>query len=189
MDYQTLIIQLGDSSALPGRAQSLTSDDADALVSYLKAEADRHWTINANRSLELADMIMQVGQARSDVCQMALGTMARGDALKLLGHTEAAWDTLGQAGDLFQQCGDQIGWARTRIGRLLICVDLNQVEAALEDADLARTILIRHGVHEKRLVLDINTAVVYGLLGNQRQALAQFQQALDTAEMLGNTGH
>src|SRR5215217_7599313 len=138
MDYQALITQLEDLATLPALAQSLSADAAAELVEHLKAEADRHWTINANRSLELADLILRIGQARGDICQMALGTMARGDALKLLGRTETAWETLDHAGRLFQQCGDEIGWARTRIGRLLICVDLNQVEAALEDAALAR---------------------------------------------------
>src|SRR3954454_8374589 len=121
MDYQAFITQLEDPAALPALAPSLDDTQATELVDYLKAEADRHWWINANRSLELADMILRIGQARGNTCQMALGTMARGDALKLLGHTEAAWDTLGDAGDLFQQCGDEIGWARTRIGRLFIC--------------------------------------------------------------------
>ena len=189
MDYQALITQLEDPAALPALAQSLSTTTAAELVQHLKAEADRHWWINANRSLELADLILRIGQARGDSCQMALGTMARGDALKLLGHTEAAWDTLGNAGDLFQQCGDEIGWARTRIGRLGICVDLNRVEQALEDAARARAVLTRHGVYDKQLVLDLNTAVVYGLLGNRRRALDQFQQALATAEALGDAGH
>src|SRR4029453_166287 len=118
MDYQALIIQLEDPATLPVLAQSFDNVEATALVDHLKAEADRHWWINANRSLELADLILRIGQARGDVCHMALGMMARGDALKLLGHTEEAWDTLGGAGDLFQQCGDEVGWARTRIGRL-----------------------------------------------------------------------
>src|ERR1044071_9682109 len=128
MDYQALIRQLEDPTTLPALAQSLDTADAAELVAHLKAEADRHWWINANRSLELADLILRIGQARGDGWQMALGQMARGDALKLLGRTEEAWDTLGYAGDLFQQCGDDIGWARTRIGRLGICVDLNRVE-------------------------------------------------------------
>jgi CHAT domain-containing protein/predicted negative regulator of RcsB-dependent stress response len=188
MDYQELLAQIEDAAALPALARSLEAAQVAALVDHLKGEADRHWTINANRSLELADLIMAIGQARGDACQMALGTMARGDALKLLGRTEEAWETLDRAGALFQRCGDEIGWARTRIGRLLICVDLNRVDQALADAARARDILARHGVHEKRLVLDLNTAVVYGLLGDQRQALARFQQALATAEELGEAG-
>lgn len=188
MDYQALITQLEDPAALPALAQSLGATTATELVDHLKAEADRHWWINANRSLELADLILRIGQARGDTCQMALGTMARGDALKLLGHTEAAWDTLGDAGNLFQQCGDEIGWARTRIGRLGICVDLNRVDLALEDAARARAVLTRHGVYDKQLVLDLNTAVVYKLLGDQRQALKLYQTALETAESLGEIG-
>lgn len=188
MDYQALIIQLEDPAALPMIAQSLDSAAAAELIEYLKAAADRHWRINANRSLELADLILRIGQARGDTCQMALGTMARGDALKLLGRTEDAWATLGRAGDLFQACGDEIGWARTRIGRLLICFDLNRVDAALADAERANTIFIQHNLHEKRLVLDLNTALVHTYLGNQRHALAQFQAALALAETLGAAG-
>ena len=178
MDYQALIAQLEDPAALPALAQSLDTAEADELVDHLKAEADRHWWINANRSLELADLILRIGQARGDTCQMALGTMARGDALKLLGHTEAAWDTLGDAGDLFQQCGDEIGWARTRIGRLVICVDLNRVAQALADASDARAIFGRHGEYEKRLRVDLNVGIVYSLLGDHSQALSLFKSTL-----------
>jgi hypothetical protein len=60
--------------------------------------------------------------------------MARGDALKLLGRSEEAWTALEQAGTLYQRAGDEIGWARTRIGRLPISIALNRVSAALADA-------------------------------------------------------
>lgn len=188
MDVQDLLPQLEDPAQLPALAQALEGQAADALVRYLKSEADRHWSINANRSLELADLILRIGQARGNTCQMALGTMARGDALKLLGRTAEAWDTLGRAGELFLRCEDEVGWARTRIGRLLICVDLNRVVQALADAEQAREILTRCGIHEKLLLLDMNTAIVHGLLGDQQQALARFQIALATAEMLSDAG-
>src|SRR5688500_5640119 len=57
---------------------------AGEVVEGLKQEADRHWWINANRSLDLADMIVQIGRLQGDARQIALGVMARGDALKLL---------------------------------------------------------------------------------------------------------
>jgi CHAT domain-containing protein len=188
MDYEALTRQLEDPAAPPALAHSLDACEATGLVDHLKAEADRHWWINPNRSLELADLIMRIGRARGDVCQVALGTMARGDALKLLGRTEEAWDTLGSAGDLFQECGDEVGWARTRIGRLGICVDLNRVAEALNDARRARDILTERGIAEKRLILDLNTAVVHNQLGDQRQALSLYQLALETAEALGEGG-
>src|SRR5262245_22890023 len=173
---------------LPVLVAALTDADAGALVEYLKAEADRHWWINANRSLELAGRIIQVGQARGDTWQVALGTMARGDALKLIGRAEDAWETLGEAGDLFQSIGEQIGWARTRIGRLMLCVDLNRVADSMADAERARAIFLQHGLLEKLVVLDLNTAIVYGRLCDQHRALGLFQSALAQAEALGEAG-
>jgi CHAT domain-containing protein len=189
MDLDTFVGQLlSNPASLRSIIAPLPDGDMEAVVDRLKQEADRHWWINANRSLEIADIIIQIGQLRGNLCHTALGTMARGDALKLLGHTEEAWQILDQAGALFLECGDEVGWARTRIGRLLICVDLNLVAEALADAERARDIFVRHGVHEKRLVLDMNAAIVYGRLGNQHQALTLFQQALTTAYSLGETG-
>jgi CHAT domain-containing protein/tetratricopeptide (TPR) repeat protein len=189
MDFATLTQQL---SATPDDVAVLVTPldtaGAAALVDHLKSEADRHWWINANRSLELAELIMAIGQARGDTSHIALGTMARGDALKLLGQLDEAWQTLDQAGALFQGAGDEVGWARTRIGRLAICVDLNQVAQALLDADHARAIFIQHNLPERRLVLDLNTATVYNLLGDQHQALALYDAALATADALGERG-
>lgn len=189
IDFETLAGELSaNAAALPDLVAPLGDAEAAALVDHLKAEADRHWWINANRSLELAELIVRIGQARGDSRQIALGTMARGDALKLLDRTTEAWETLGRAGVLFQQAGDDVGWARTRIGRLLICVDLDRVTEALADAERARDILTQHAAYEKRLVLDLNTAIVFGRLSDQQRALGLFLSALDTATSLKEAG-
>src|SRR5436853_3227295 len=152
MDIDSIIKQLlDDPSTLPAILEYLTNTDTAALVDHAKAEADRHWWINANRSLELAELIVRIGRARANQWQTALGMMARGDALKFLGQIEAAWDSFEEAGRLFQEVGDEVGWARTRIGRLLGCVELNRVVEALADAELARDIFTRHGEHERLL--------------------------------------
>ena len=168
--------------------QPLTDAPAVDVVERLKQEADRFWFINANRSLELANMIVEIGQARGDLRQIALGVMARGDALKFLGRTEEAWQSLEQAGDLFREADDEVGWARTRIGRLYLSMGLNRVVEALADAKRARDIFTLHDEHEKRLRLDLNTAIVYTWRGDDQRALALYHSALTTAEALGKTG-
>jgi CHAT domain-containing protein len=167
---------------------SLSDDEAARVVDEWKAEADRHYWINANRSLELAEQIVQLGRERGAMRHVALGMMTRGDAMKFLGRTADAWAALGEAGELFQECGDDVGWARTRIGRLLICVDLGHVQAALADAETARAIFVRHGVREKQVVLDLNTGIVHNMLGDQRRALALYHDAITLAEGLGGAG-
>ncbi|MDP9314355.1 MAG: CHAT domain-containing protein [Chloroflexota bacterium] len=189
MDPDALVEHLlGQPSAVEERAASLPDAAAAAVVEHLKQEADRHWWINANHSLQLAEIIVRLGQARRHPHHTALGLMARGDALKFLGRTEEAWQTLEEAGALFRSAGDEIGWARTRIGRLVICVDLQRVAEALADGQQARAIFTRYHDQEKLLRLDLNTAIVHNLLGDQAQALALYETALATAAALGATG-
>lgn len=179
---------VADPNAVASLAEPLPDAVAGPLVDHLKREADRHWWIDANRSLELANLIVLVGERRNDPRQTALGLMARGDALKFLGQIEPAWDVLEQAGALFRAAGDEVGWGRTRIGRLLISLDLGRVDEALRDADEARAKFAAHGAREILLRLDLNTGIVFDLLGDYRQALSHYEAALAVAETLGEAG-
>jgi len=189
MEVQTCLEQFMGENVLPQVMSTPLPDAvAVAVVERLKQEADRYWAIDPHRSLELAERIVAVGQARSDVRQMALGQMARGDALKFLGRMEEAWDMLERAGNLFQAADDEVGWARTRIGRLYLGIKLNHVQDTLTDAERAREIFTRYGEREKLMRLEINTAYVHTLLGNQHQALRLYSSALAIAQALGQAG-
>ncbi len=179
---------LGEGITPQAFSDPLPDEVAAEVVEHLKQEADRYWSIDPHRSLELADRIIAIGRARSDVRQTALGLMARGDALKFLGRMEEAWEALEQAGNMFQAAGDEVSWARTRIGRLYLGAKLNRVADTLADGERARAIFTRHNEREKLLRLDFQTAVVYNYLGNQRQALQLLHAALAAAVTLGETG-
>jgi len=180
---------LQDPRALEQLAEPLPDQLAAVVVARLKAEADRHWWINANRSLELAELIEQIGHRRADMSQIALGLLARGNAYVFLGQAYEAWECFDRSGKLYESARDSVGWARTRIGRLLICVDLNRVSEALGDADRAREIFVCHDHKESVLRLNLNSAIVYGSLGQHEQALTLFRAALATAQALGEQGH
>jgi len=165
------------------------SDDISAvIVEKLKQEADRYWGIDPRRSLEFADRIVAIGQARMDQRQIALGLMARGDAMKILGDTLQAWEALDQAGEMFQSAGDEVGWARTRIGRLYLSTMLNCVPQALAEAERAREVFVRFGEREKLLRLIYQTAYVHNYLFEQRKALELYASALEIAAELGEAG-
>lgn len=166
----------------------LSDDAATEVVAHLKREADRYWSIDPNVSLEYAERIIAVGGARSDRSQEALGLMARGDALKFLGNLQEAWAMLEQAGALYQAAGHQVGWARTRIGRLWLGLRLNRVPETLVDVEDARRIFSAYGEQEMVIRLEINTAYVYTQLGDQQQALQLYESALSTAKVLGEAG-
>ncbi|MBI5928333.1 MAG: CHAT domain-containing protein [Chloroflexi bacterium] len=169
----------------------LKDELAQLLVNELKSEANRHWTIDPRTSLCLAEMIIQIGQARQDTWQVALGTMARGDAFRFLKQTSNAWNDLQNAGYLFLSLHNEageIGWARTRIGPLPICAELNHSEEALADAKTAEAIFARHEEKEFLINLHINQGLAYLDLRQCREALSYFESAYNLVAELGAQG-
>jgi CHAT domain-containing protein len=167
---------------------ALSAEAAAALIERLKQEADRHWYINPQHSLNCAAEIIAIGRARGDKQQIALGLMARGDALKLIGRMDEAWDALEESGRLFLEAGDDVGWARTCIGRLYVGLKLGRARQVLADGEQARRVFIHHGLEEKRLRLEMNAALVHAYLGDYQAALNAYQAALNAALGLGAAG-
>jgi CHAT domain-containing protein len=166
----------------------LPDEVAAVVVARLKQEADRYWFINADRSLEFANRIIAIGNARKDPAQTALGWMAHGDALRWSGRMRESWETLERAGAMFDAAGDKVGWARTRIGRLYLAMKLNHVKETLIDGKEAQKIFKRRGQFELLVRLNMARAVVYGSLGNLRRALRLLYSTLEIVKKLGAPG-
>jgi CHAT domain-containing protein len=179
---------LADVVADDALAAPLPEALAKPVVDCLKRLADQHWHVDARRSVVYARRIEQIGLARRDRWQQALGRMAYGDAIKFLGQLAEAWQALEEAGQMFLEVEDEVGWARTRIGRLHVSTALNRVPAALEDAERARVIFEQHGEREKLLRLRYQTGVVHNLISHTAQALEHFDAARALAAPMGDAG-
>jgi CHAT domain-containing protein len=179
---------IGDTIPTWALFTPLPNELAARVIERLKQEADRYWYIDPRHSLEFADRIVTIGEQRCDARQTALGLMARGDALRFLGRMQDAWQTLNLAGHIFQTAGDEVGWARTRIGHLYLAIKLNYVAEALADADYAQAILNRCDEPELLVRLHMALATVYTNLGEERKALELFRYTLRIAENLGKAG-
>ncbi len=158
------------------------------IVEHIKEEADHFWSINANQSLQLAELIVSIGRAISDLKIEALGIMARADALRLLGRNLDAWEAFAQAGTLFEAAADDVGWARTRLGRIGVGQSLGRLEDALADVERARTIFKHHNQTVRLVILDLNLAAVHQLNGHYEAALGLYGSALKNADDLGEAG-
>ncbi len=180
------VANAGDISA--EQLSLLSPEEVKCLVYHLKDEADRHWHIDAHESVRIAKKIQRVGTLTDNPRYLALGTMALGDAKKLVGEPQEAWQLLGEAGRIYRQAKDDVGWARTRIGRLFISPEVDCVDEAMADAAKARTILLEAGQNGRCIWLDMNLGTVYSRLGDTKQALHHFHNALQIAEQLGTKG-
>lgn len=188
MDHASFVARLRLDRSLIEDIVAWSPQKRDALITYIKNEADRHWWIDLSESLAFASLIIDIGSACDDNATNALGLMARGDALKFAGHVQEAWQLLDQAGELFRQADQMVGWARTRIGRLLLSPELNQVPQALQDAEQARQLFVLNDRPDLLLRLDHNLGSLYYWIGDYNNARAAYERALERSEQIGEPG-
>jgi len=91
----------------------MSAVSAAAEADRLKAEAERLLHVDSERSLEIAEEICRL---EPDGSVRALGLLARADALRELGRYVEATEAYQAAADVYRRAGDDVGWARTRIG-------------------------------------------------------------------------
>lgn len=154
---------------------SLSDDDIETLVQRLKDEADRHWYIDPNDSLQYAEKIITIGHYYENPTHIALGMMSKGDALRFLAKYDDAWNLLNQAGDRFLDIDDEIGWARTCIGRLAICIQVDRIEEAKADAQKAMQIFLHVKDYDKYTRLINNVIYVSIHQSNYHDVINTFQ--------------
>ncbi|HEY0754563.1 MAG TPA: CHAT domain-containing protein [Ktedonobacteraceae bacterium] len=162
-------------------------DDAiNQLVELMKREADHQWTRDSQISFLMAGHLLFIGDLLHNHYVHALGLMARGDALRRMDRDQEALPFLDAAGEEFLTIGDEVGWARTRIGRVSACLRLNRTGEALRDATAAREVFIRYGKLLRAGQIDVNAAIINYELGQYDQALRLFDRAIETYALQGD---
>src|SRR5712691_2173357 len=148
MDNNLLLQQLRDLNLEEGRAyiQAHASELEDhAAFGELLTDEALHVLYIPFVSLKLAELLIFFGEFVHHSSSHALGLKAKGDALMMIGHYQAALDTLDTAGEVFKLLGDEANWARSRISWIRSAAWLGCVEEALQTADQAREVFLRLG--------------------------------------------
>ena len=151
----------------------------------LKIESERQLTHDAREALRLAEVLVDEATLADRADYRALGLMAKGDALRNLGRHREALAHLEIAGDQFLTLGDEVGWARTRLGWVWSVHQLSRGAIALEAAGAAHAIFVGHAEWLLAAGLDLNTAFVCFELGRNAEALRLLDRALTLYERAG----
>ncbi|MBO0792654.1 MAG: tetratricopeptide repeat protein, partial [Ktedonobacteraceae bacterium] len=181
-DALTILEALRDLSLEEGRIyiqqHSAEIEDVAGFGVRWKDEALRQRDIHPFTSLKLAEQLIYFGEYMHHDSSRALGLMAKGDALSAIGHEQAAMEAFDAAAEEFQRLGDEVNWARTRIGWIISCAWLGRVEEALQTAARARAIFEKHNLPYWVCVIDHNTAVIYTQAGQYQKALELYERML-----------
>src|ERR1700681_3217898 len=90
----------------------------------------------------------------------------------------AALEYLDAAGKALLHMGDEVNWAYSRVPWIVSCAWVGQIERALQIAEQARSILLKHNEYYKACLIDHNTAVIYSQMGQYRKALELYDRLL-----------
>ena len=180
MDTDKLVEQLLRGAALQELLSELPYATAASVTERLQQEAERYWTIDPHRSLEFADRIVAIGQARADPRQSALGLIARGDALKFMGREVEAWEAFQLARNMLLAPGEEVGRAQALISslsQLLAQRHANLQAQARVEAESDSAISLQ------RLLLRINSRIahLYKQISDHLQAQARVEAESDSA--------
>lgn len=165
---------------------TIDENSLNVLIKLMKREADRQWANESGRSFLLAGYLMFIGEMISNKYVHALGLMVRGDALRRMDRDQEALPFFDAAGAEFLALGDEVSWARTRIGRVSACLQLNRTGEALRDATAAREVFVRHGKLLRAGQIDVNAAIINYESGQYDQALRLFDRAIETYSIQGD---
>ncbi len=180
MDNELFLQHLCDLSLEDGRMylqeQSAELSDHAGIGNLIKDEALRQQNISPITSLKLGELLIFFGEYVRHAPSRALGLIAKGDAFRCMGQHQLALQYLDEAAQEFLRLGDEVGWARTRIGWIFSAAWLGRTEEALEEARRAREVFVRHGEHARACTVDNNVAVIYTRLARYQDALAIYER-------------
>jgi tetratricopeptide (TPR) repeat protein len=159
----------------------VTADGRPAaeIADALKAEADELLHVDPARSLAVAERIRDLGDG-----SRALAELAVADAQRELGRYADAAAAYARAAELYSRAGDEVGWARSRIGATLTWRYTGVTADQLAEIDRARLILSEHELWLRLARLEQHTGVLLCELGHLDDAACAYERALDAARRL-----
>ncbi len=178
MDNKLFLQQLRDLSLEEGRAyiQAHASELEDyAAFGELLTEEALNQLYTPFVSLKLAELLVFFGEYVSHLPSHALGLKAKGDALMMIGHYQAALDASDVAAGEFKLLGDERNWARSRISWIYSAVWLGRVEEALHTAAQAREVFLRLGDNFGVCNIEHNIAMIYARIGRYQEAIQLYE--------------
>jgi CHAT domain-containing protein/tetratricopeptide (TPR) repeat protein len=162
----------------------------DQAAHCLKEQADRLLREDVGHSLEMAGLLVYLGDLVGNPFYRALGLLAEANARCIggLGEYQRAIELYNEAAEIYRQHGRVLEQARSQIGKLYALAFLGRYDEALEIGEWARGILEAHEEWERLAGMTVNLGLIHGRMGADERALALFDQAYSLYGRLGKAG-
>lgn len=169
----------GRQSALSRALKEYSDGEArEEFLTALKNWSERFLTLEPRTALALAQALIEAARRTNRLPHLAYGYLAEADARRFLGDFPRAHALYERAGETFVTTGNEVGWARSRIGWLAAAHGLGQGATALGMVEPARDVLVRHEEWIRAGALSLNAGALCFELGQLDQAAEHYRLAV-----------
>ncbi len=158
--------------------------DIHIMGNAIKDASRDAWRFDFDWAEWLGRGLILFGEQEAEEQLIGLGEIALGDAIRMKGEYATGLQILDQAADRFERIGDEIGWARTRIGWLGSIFFLESYPPIEPVVQRAMQIFERKGEIHYLIPLFQNYANYCIAVGQLAEALPLCEQAKQIAEAI-----
>ena len=174
---------------LAATAPQLTPATRHAFAQLLKEQADKQLRTNLEASAHFAQLIQQLGTLCQDERLTALSLRAQGN-IHALGYGDhakgiALYD---QAAAIYRQLDMVYEEALSQTGKIWSLASLGHADEALATGNWASSVLTAEEDWQALAVVTMNLGIIYGRIGNDQNALQQFDKAFGLYSQLNGSG-
>ena len=158
------------------------------LAAAIKEEADRVLHTDLERSLQMAELLLFLGQLTDDARCRALGLLAKANATAIgLGDFQGGLTLCDEAAAIYQAEGDVIGHARVQITSILPLARLGRIAEVHQVGEEAARVLAEHEEFFALAKLYVNLAGLHYHQRADNEALRLYDQAQAIYDKLART--
>lgn len=192
MAAQDLVQQLRSFADIDAQRRFLEEHTCcldDRIAGALKEQADELLRSNIQRSLDTAQLLLDVGEISGNSHHTALGLLAKANAHAIgLGEYDRAVALYEEATEIYRSQGCVLEEAKAQVGKIWPLACLGRCKEAMETGQWASEVLEAHAQWRPLATLTMNMAIVHGRLGEDAEALALFDLASERYRLLGADG-
>ncbi len=168
---------------LDSQAGAIDVVASQTLADALKAQADHYLRAEIQTSFQFARLLIYWGERTKNPFHRALGLRAEANALSIgLGHYREALEKYNDATQIYREHGRTLDEAKAQIGKVWPLAALGQYDKAIQCGEWIAQVLELHQDWRQLATITMNLGVIFGRLGQEVRALAQFNRAIEAYE-------
>ncbi len=178
----------GDATSRAALLSAYASAVDEPYAQKLKGLADHALRNDLQECLDIADLLLALGEANGVGPIRAVGLLARANGVGIgRGDYAAAIPDYEAAADIYLALDRPVDAARSRTGQVYALAIEQQDSSAIQIGEAAAEVLRQAGRRELLPHLLMNMGAVYGRSGQDRPALAKFDEVRELCLQLGST--